>query len=454
MNWIMLLLLYPVLPVMTGILANEAKPKKNIVIGVTLPFEARQTEEVRAICKQYRKRLWLLFGLLTAALLPSLLFSHDSVAFSWQMLWVLVVIVAPFFVYAAAHRQLRALKQARGWAPESAGKVFVEMKAAALPQRWMSAWWFVPPVLMGLVPVASLLWRRVDAMFWAQLSVYLIDALIVAGCYASYRYLYRNRAEVVDGEVDVTLALTRVRRYHWGVFWAGTAYLTGAFSLAVWLLEASALGFLIAAGVYTVALLALALRAELLVRAAQSRLTQQSGRGAYVDDDACWWLGTFYYNPNDTHNVVNQRIGMGSTLNLARPAGKALMIFAALCLLSIPALCGWMVAEEFTPIRVACTDEAVTADHLARVYTIPLDEVESAELLTGLPGGSRVAGSAIGTLREGTFQLNGIGLCKVCVNTGQTLFVRVDTDDTVYVLSGNSAEESRALYEQITAALS
>ena len=33
MNWIMLLLLYPVLPVMTGILANEAKPKKNIVIA-------------------------------------------------------------------------------------------------------------------------------------------------------------------------------------------------------------------------------------------------------------------------------------------------------------------------------------------------------------------------------------------------------------------------------------
>ena len=145
---------------------------------------------------------------------------------------------------------------------------------------------------------------------------------------------------------------------------------------------------------------------------------------------------------------------MGSTLNLARPAGKAMMIFAALCLLSIPALCGWMVAEEFTPIRVACTDEAVTADHLARVYTIPLDEVESAELLTGLPGGSKVAGSAIGTLCEGTFRLNGIGLCKVCVNTGQALFVRVDTDDAVYVLSGNSAEESRALYEQITAALS
>ena len=109
---------------------------------------------------------------------------------------------------------------------------------------------------------------------------------------------------------------------------------------------------------------------------------------------------------------------------------------------------------DMTQAALMGTDEAVTADHLARVNTIPLDEVELAELLTGLPGGSKVAGSAIGTLCEGTFQLNGIGLCKVCVNTGQTLFVRVDTDDTAYVLSGNSAEESRALYEQITAALS
>lgn len=454
MNWIMLLLMYPLLPIMIGLLAGEAKPKKNIVIGVTLPFEARQTEEVRAICKQYRKRLWLLFGLLTAALLPSLLFSHDSVAFSWQMLWVLVVIVAPFFVYAAAHRQLRALKQARGWAPESAGKVFVEMKAAALPQRWMSAWWFVPPVLMGLVPVVSLLWRRVDAMFWAQLSVYLIDALIVAGCYASYRYLYRNRAEVVDGEVDVTLALTRARRRQWGRFWLGAAYLMAGLAVALWLLWDSALGLLITAVVFTAAVLVLSLGTELSVRRAQYALTQQSGQGVYVDEDAHWLLGSFYYNPNDAHTIVNARVGMSTTVNLARPAGKALLVFTALCLLSIPALCGWMVAEEFTPIRVACTDEAVTADHLARVYTIPLDEVESAELLTGLPGASKVAGSAIGTLCEGTFQLNGIGLCKVCVNTGQTLFVRVDTDDTVYVLSGNSAEESRALYEQITAALS
>ena len=49
MMWLMMLLMYPVLPIIVGLLLNEAKPKKNIVVGVTLPFEARQSEAVRTI---------------------------------------------------------------------------------------------------------------------------------------------------------------------------------------------------------------------------------------------------------------------------------------------------------------------------------------------------------------------------------------------------------------------
>lgn len=453
MKWIMLLLMYPVLPVMIGLLVNEAKPKKNIVIGVTLPFEARQTEEVQAVCRAYRRRLWIAFAALTVAALPSLLFEHASLAFSWQMLWVLAVMIVPFLIYAGAHRRLHALKRVHGWAGESAGRVLVEVQAGALPRRQISFWRFVPPMVAGVVPIVVRLLQPADAAFWVQLSVYLMDALIVVGCNAACRYLYRNRAEVVDEAVDVTLALTRVRRYHWGRFWLAMAYLSGAFAIAMWLLLDISLGLLITACVYAAAVLVLTLRTELAARRAQFKLTQQSGQGVYADDDAHWWLGTVYYNPNDTHTIINNRIGIGSTLNLARPAGKVLMAVCVLCILLIPAMCGWMIAEEFTPIRVSCTEAAVTADHLARVYTVPLDGVVSVALLDTLPGGSKVAGTAIGTLCKGTFRLNGIALCKVCINTGQPLFIRVDTADTVYMFSGNSEEETRSLYGQILAAL-
>lgn len=449
MKWIMLFLLYPLLPIMVGLMVNEAKPKKNIVVGVTLPFEARQTEEVSAVLAAYRKRMWIAFGLLTLAIVPSMLFAHSSVFFSWQMLWILLVMVVIFVLYARTHLRLRALKREHGWMGESAGKVLVEIGAGNAAPRWLSGWWFLPPILVSLVPIIALLLRPIDAALGVRLALYLTDALIAAGCYAAYRYLYRNRAEVVDEAVDITVALTRVRRYNWGKFWIGMAYLSGLFAIAMWLFLDSGLGVLITTCVYTAALLLLMLRTELVTRRVQFQLTQQSGRGVYVDDDAYWWLGAVYYNPNDTHTVINNRIGMGSTVNMARPVGKALLIFSLLCILLIPAMCGWMVAEEFTPIRVACAETAITADHLARVYTVPYDEIERVTLLTQLPNGSRIVGSAIGTLAKGTFQFNGIGMCEICLNTDQSLYLRVDTADTIYLFSADSEAETRAMYDRI-----
>lgn len=446
MKWFLLLMLYPVLPIVTALLANEAKPKKNIVIGVTLPFEARQTEQVQAVCRAYRRRLWLWCGVLTALLLPSLLLRHDSLVLSWQMMWVLAAIAVPYAVYARAHLRLGALKRENGWMGEAAGRVLVDTRAAAAAQKRVSAWWFLPAVLAGLVPVAALLIDPAQQS-WPLLALYVMDALLAPACWASYRFLYRSRAEVVDGQELVTQALTRARRRQWGRFWLGTAYLMAGLAVALWLLWDSALGLLIAVVVFTAAVLVLSLGTELSVRRAQYALTQQSGQGVYADEDAHWLLGSFYYNPNDAHTIVNARVGMSTTVNLARPAGKALLVFTALCLLLVPAMCGWVIAEEFTPLRVACADGAITADHLARRYTVPLADVEAVSLLDELPGGSKVVGTAIGTLWKGTFSLKGIGACEVFLYTDQPLFLRVDTADTVYLFSGASGDETRALYE-------
>ena len=455
MMWLMLLLMYPVLPIIVGLLLNEAKPKKNIVIGVTLPYEARQTEPVQSILKAYRRNMWIAFGVVSAAILPSLLIGHVSLAFSWLMLWVLFAIGVPYVVYARAHLRLKRCKAANGWAGESAGKKLVETGAAITRPRWLRLWWFVPPIAISLVPVAALLLQPRDEFFGVMLTVYLTNALVVAGCYAAYRYLYRNRAEVVDAAIAVTQALTRVRRYNWGRFWLGTAYLSGMFAIAMWLFFENVIGLLLATCVYTAALLILLLCTELATRRVQSSLTMTSGQDVYADDDACWLLGSIYFNPNDTHTLVNNRIGLGTTVNWARPAGKALIVFCALCLLMIPAMCGWMIAEEFTPFRVTCTESAIVADHLHNVYTVPLDAIERVSLETqndGIASASKISGTAYDSLWKGTFRIGSIGRCEVCLNPQQPPFIRVDTADTVYLFGADTEAETLALFEKIRAA--
>ena len=47
----------PVLPVVYFVLKNECKPKKNIVVGVTLPWEGLRDEAVLALLERYKREM-------------------------------------------------------------------------------------------------------------------------------------------------------------------------------------------------------------------------------------------------------------------------------------------------------------------------------------------------------------------------------------------------------------
>ena len=54
---ILVLCFYPLLPIIAGVMANEAKAKKNIVIGCTLPFTAQHDPRVQELCRRYKKQV-------------------------------------------------------------------------------------------------------------------------------------------------------------------------------------------------------------------------------------------------------------------------------------------------------------------------------------------------------------------------------------------------------------
>lgn len=55
---VMFVCFYMALPIMYGMLRNEAKPKKNLLIGATIPLWERDGKEVQDIVKKY-KRTWI-----------------------------------------------------------------------------------------------------------------------------------------------------------------------------------------------------------------------------------------------------------------------------------------------------------------------------------------------------------------------------------------------------------
>lgn len=216
----------PLIPIMYFTLRNECKPKKNIIVGVTLPYEARVDPEVLGLLERYKKEMKRICWLSLLSVIPCLFIQSIGISMTLWILWIFAVAFAFYMPYVRCNTALRKLKNARGWKRKGNQKAVADLKAAAESMRWISPLWFLPPFLISLLPLSfdrTLLW------LWA------LDAVLIPVFYACYRWLYRNRAEVVDEDSDRNLVLTRIRRYNWGKCWLIMAWATGIFNVGMWL---------------------------------------------------------------------------------------------------------------------------------------------------------------------------------------------------------------------------
>ncbi len=218
----------PALPIIYFMRKNECKPKKNIIVGITLPWEGQRDEAVLAFLEQYKKELKLVCWLMLAAIVPSLLIRSAGVFLTYWLLWIIALCFVFFIPYVRCNKSLRQIKDERGWRldAEETSQVVTDLKAAAEEMRWLSPWWFLPPFLLSLLPLCF------DRTFW---PFWAIEAAMVPVFYLCYRYLYRRRADVVDEDSSRTKALTRIRRYNWGKCWLIVAWATGFFNAGMWL---------------------------------------------------------------------------------------------------------------------------------------------------------------------------------------------------------------------------
>lgn len=422
-------------------LRNETKFKKNIAVGVTLPYEGRTDPEVAALLARFKRQIGLIcLGLMVLAVAGALLPVSFGLSMTLFLVWTDLCIVLPYLPYVACNRKLKQLKQARGWARGEEGQVTADLTAAAQPLKELPAVHFLLPLLLSLIPVV---WEGVKGE-WTLALFLFIDTLMVALLYAVYRWCYRRKAETVDGNADLTNALTRLRRAYWLRCWVLCGWFMGLVNPALWLMIYYPVPGYIVMGVLTLALLITMMVIEFRLRHAQEKLTAESGRAYYVDTDDKWIWGMFYYDKHDRHLMVNARTGSNTTVNLARPAGKILMGLVAALLIFMPLFGVSVMNQEREPIVLELTDTHLVAIHANTEYEIPLDEIRKVELHENVPVGlTRVAGTALPNVKKGRFSGGGYGSISLCMDprTGPWIIVIGEGTDR-WLLGGteNTAE--------------
>lgn len=207
---------------------------------------------------------------------------------------------------------------------------------------------------------------------------------------------------------------------------------------------------LIVTMVYSLALLAVMLKAEFGARFAQQKLTSGDTREPYADEDNLWIWGMFYYNPNSSQFLINDRFGIGMSVNLARHSAKVLMVFAVLCIVTMPFFGIWLWVEESTPVRLVLTDTELTARHSSDRYVISLDTIESVELIEKMPLIiNKVSGADFDNSYIGVFSVLDYGRPNLCMHPKNPPFLVLSAGGETYIFNDADSGATLAIYSKI-----
>ena len=450
LNIIMIACFLPIWPIMYFLVRNYAKPHKLIILGVTLPQSVHDDNRVQDIVGRFKK--WMnitMLPLLPLMFLP-LVLSSMGFAMTWYMLWLLLIIVFPYATFAIFRGKLLTLKLDNGWFNEASNRILADIKEAAIPAQKINGIWFLLPVIISIFPVAYILTTSAEL---AMLPIYITFAVMTLLFWPFYYLIFGQRAEKVDENLSLTIALTRVRRYNWGKFWLVITWATGILNLLIWLFDSSPMAFLYLTLGYTLLILIVSIRTEFATRRAQQNLTASGTGEIYMDEDDYWMWGFIYNNPNDNHFMINYRVGMGMSVNIAKPGGKIIMAFAALSILLMPFIGVWIMVEESTPARLEFNATAVTASHTRELYVIPLLDIESVELVeqgADLPTiFSRTNGTSLDNLNKGTFNVLGHGSTYLLMQPDNPPFLIIIANGQTYILNDADSNTTRLVYSAI-----
>lgn len=448
--------MYPVLLILYAIMRYYGKLRSGLLFGARMQPGWEQEPEVEDICRQFRKEM--LIWLLVLAVIPvaTLPIPYMSISTSFWLIWCFGAIALMEIPFARANRALRRWKAAQGYGGQQDARRLVEIRdlGALRCLRWTS---FLAPTLLGLAgAVVALIsvWGQPEAVGVG--SVAISFALMTPIFAWAALWMDRQRQKVISSDSQVNLNYNRARRMLWKKFWIIMAWLNTAlivaFAAATAVDAGAGMGLLIWGTVgYTLMLLLLCV--ELLRR--QNKLDNAYRDNmdlvGFSDDDACWLGGLIYYNPKDCRTMVEKRVGIGTTMNMAAPGGKAMGVFLLLVLLGVLVLCAWLVRLEFTPIHLSVQENTLVAEQLKEDYAIPLDTIEEVALVEDLPGMVRTNGTGMTTLSKGSFRIQETGeRCQVFLNPQNDVFLRLEAGDMTYYMSGATDQETMNVYNSLT----
>ncbi len=318
--------------------------RKGEVFAVTLPREALDDVRVSVMKKRYVLVVALLaiaLSLICLALIPS---GDQAMFFAVYTISVVAELAISYGLMLFYRQKVIALKQERSWSVEVSRAAAVVGEEGDVVPKAVSLWWnlLYLPIIAVTFAIIALSYDAIPDMVpmhigfdgevngWMQKGIGVFAfplgiEIFLAAVMTLSHYMMTVSKKWTDPGAPATSA------WAYGCYLrANTAFIVIAglllcavigVGMALAIVDAVGLGVMVAAIIFVTLFICVGSAAlSIYYGQAGSRLvTRVENISGASEDDACWKLGAFYWNPDDASAVIPKRFGFGWTINWARP---------------------------------------------------------------------------------------------------------------------------------------
>lgn len=329
--------------------------------GVSIPEDAYNSEEIKAMRKNYSWQTALFGAAVTAAgLITDLVFSLQSTVFP---IAIFVFIVGSFLIYLVFHNRMKSLKAGGKW-QETRSEVVAVDTGFRNQKITFSHWWFLIPFGISLVSTVLTLifYQQIPARIpmhynagghvdrWADKSYRTVLLMPLLQLFLTALFLFINTV-ILKSKQQIDVAQPEKSAHQNQVFrkrWSGFNLISG--TVIVLLFSFIQLTYFISVSSKVMTVIPIVVVGGIIIATIVLAFTTgqggsrvktvkgKQGEAINRDDDRYWKLGKFYFNPDDPAVWVEKRFGIGWTVNFAHPLGWGTLLLIILLAIFLPML--------------------------------------------------------------------------------------------------------------------
>ena len=224
LNIIFTICLYPVLPILYFVMKTNSKPKKNVLMGVRLPSEFLEDDEVTEICNLFKKDLKKI-TILYAFIPIAIFFVHYmSIALTVWMLWMFGAIFGTSWPYIKYNKKLSLLKAEKQWKIKNGNKTVEDIRTEVENIKTINKPLFILTVVISCIPgVYELMQSPGTKHFLPNVILTVLIGFITLICFIVGILMDRQKAEVISLNSDINANFNKEKKRIWSKCWIDMA---------------------------------------------------------------------------------------------------------------------------------------------------------------------------------------------------------------------------------------